>query len=179
MTKTRHIALDFEIDKLTRSIENTITGESCPTEILLATAEDIAQIKEAKTWQFDWGKEYRTPKRKTYKLTTIADPQTIQGLMSMEIEQNYIRMHLIESANFNIGKGKVFMGVLGNLVAFACKAAFDRKFNGAVAFYAKTKLIEHYKNALGAVHVGGHLMVLEGHASLSLVNKYFNQTSNA
>jgi hypothetical protein len=39
-------------------------------------------------------------------------------------------MHLIESAPFNKGKNKVYAGVPGNLVAFACKLSFQRGFEG-------------------------------------------------
>ena len=33
--REKNIALDFEIDKLTRCIENTITGDSLPTAVKL------------------------------------------------------------------------------------------------------------------------------------------------
>ena len=52
-------------------------------------------------------------------------------------------MHLIESAPFNLGKEKIYLGVPGNLVAFACKLSFQRGGEGYVSFLSKTKLIEH------------------------------------
>jgi len=52
-------------------------------------------------------------------------------------------MHLIESAPFNIGKTKVYLGIPGNLVAFACKLSFQRGGEGYISFIAKTKLIDH------------------------------------
>jgi hypothetical protein len=58
-------------------------------------------------------------------------------------------MHLIESAPFNIGKEKTYLGVPGNLVAFACKLSFQRGGDGYVSFLSKTKLIEHYEKNLG------------------------------
>jgi len=178
MAKQKHIALNFEIDRLTNSIENSFTGESLPTEVSPVTLEELKKIKEQKTWVFDWVQEHRLPMHKVYKLTTIAEPQTIQGLMSMELKPDHVLMHLIESAPINRGKNKIYCGVLGNLVAYACKTSFDKKYiNGAVAFYAKTQLIEHYKKELGAKHVGGHLMILDGYDSLNLVNLYFSQTS--
>jgi len=83
-------------------------------------------------------------------------------------------MSLIESAKFNKGKNKIYLGVPGNLVAFACKTSFERGFNGYVAFIAKTQLIEHYIKTLGAIHVGNGLMILQEQPSQALVNKYFN-----
>lgn len=52
-------------------------------------------------------------------------------------------MHLVESAKFNKGKSKVYIGVPGNLVAFACKVSFDKGHEGFVAFDSKSVLIEH------------------------------------
>ena len=53
MKKTENIGLDFIIDKLTNSIENTLTGEVFDTEIFRLLSADAKQIKKA-VWQFDW-----------------------------------------------------------------------------------------------------------------------------
>jgi hypothetical protein len=84
-------------------------------------------------------------------------------------------MHLIESAPFNLGRNKVYMGIPGNLVAFACKMSFHRGFEGYVSFTAKTQLIEHYKKTLGAVNVRSQLMVINTEAALKLIDKYFKK----
>lgn len=55
----------------------------------------------------------------------------------MTIEQEHVFMNLLESAPFNIGKNKIYEGVAGNLVAYACKISFQRGFDGNVAFTAK------------------------------------------
>ncbi len=82
-------------------------------------------------------------------------------------------MHLIESAPFSIGKQKTYYGVPGNLVTYACKLSFQRGHEGYVSFTAKTKLIDHYIETLGAFHFGGHLMIITTPAALTLINKYF------
>ena len=82
-------------------------------------------------------------------------------------------MALIESASFNRGKNKVYLGVPGNLVAFACRTAFQKGFEGYVSFHSKTKLIEHYEKTLGARQIGGHLMMIVKIAAKYLVEKYF------
>ena len=46
--------LDFEIDKLTHSIENTVSGESFPTEVLPLSKPDLIQISKKNGWQFNW-----------------------------------------------------------------------------------------------------------------------------
>lgn len=82
-------------------------------------------------------------------------------------------MHLIENAPFNKGKDKMYEGVAGNLVAFACKLSFQRGHQGNVSFLSKTQLIEHYQKKLGAFHFGGRVMIIETKAALHLINKYF------
>ncbi|MFV0564609.1 MAG: hypothetical protein ACK5NB_02140 [Flavobacteriaceae bacterium] len=47
MKKQTGIQLDFEIDKLTKSIENAISGESFLTEIVVMGTEDKRIIKKA------------------------------------------------------------------------------------------------------------------------------------
>jgi hypothetical protein len=83
-------------------------------------------------------------------------------------------MYLIESAPFNYGKNKMYYGVAGNLVAFACKRSFELGFDGYVLFTAKTVLIDHYTKALGAVPIGGQRLIIEEKQALELINRYFN-----
>ena len=82
-------------------------------------------------------------------------------------------MDLLESAPFNLGHKKIYEGVPGNLVAYACKVSFQYNFDGFVSFTAKTKLIEHYEKTLGAIQHGNHLMIIPPPVSRLLVNKYF------
>jgi hypothetical protein len=82
-------------------------------------------------------------------------------------------MHLIESAKFNKGKSKVYFGVPGNLVAYACKVSVDKGFDGFLAFDAKTALIKHYQKLLHATHFRGLRMFIEPVAALRLISQYF------
>ena len=124
-------------------------------------------------WLFDWKYELKQPEREVYKLTIPNNITIIQGLISLEIKTDHIYMHLVESAPFNKGKSKVYSGVPGNLVAFACRLSFQRGFEGNVSFISKTQLIEHYTKTLGAYHFGGRLMIIESEAALKLIDKYF------
>ena len=83
-------------------------------------------------------------------------------------------MHLVESAPFNKGKTKLYAGIPGNLVAFACKLSFQRGHDGNIAFISKTQLSDHYIESLGALHAGGRLMVIDSAAALKLINRYFS-----
>ena len=46
-------------------------------------------------------------------------------------------MHLLENAPFNVGRNKMYEGVMGNLVAHACKLSFQRGYDGVVSFKLK------------------------------------------
>ncbi|MEI6753633.1 MAG: hypothetical protein WCK78_10740 [Paludibacter sp.] len=111
--------------------------------------------------------------RDVYKLTIVNNPHIIQGLISLEVKFDHVFIHLVESAPFNKGKSKVYSGVPGNLVAFACKLSFQRGHEGNVSFISKTQLVEHYEKTLGAFHFGGRVMIIETNAALKLINKYF------
>lgn len=173
MRKQKEIGLDFEVDKLTNSLENVKSGDSFPTEISLLTKAEVKGLTKKAGWQFNWMSELKIPSREVYKLTIINNPNIIQGVVSLEVKTDHVYMHLIESAPFNIGKSKTYLGVPGNLVAFACKLSFQRGGEGYVSFLSKTKLIEHYERSLGAVHVGGRNMVITTETALRLTNKYF------
>ncbi|MDR1938443.1 MAG: hypothetical protein LBQ73_08100 [Tannerellaceae bacterium] len=115
------IKLDFVIDKLTNSVQNTITGDSFPTEVSRLTLKDLKSVSKKNGWLFDWKKELNDDKKDVYKLTIINSPNVIQGLVSLSNEVDHIYMNLLENAPFNLGKNKMHDGVAGNLVAYACK----------------------------------------------------------
>lgn len=165
--------LDFEVDKLTRSIENVITGDSFPTEISYLTKSDLKSVIKKNGWHFDWKRELNQTEREVYKLTIQNNSNIIQGLVSLTIQEDHVYMHLIESAPFNKGKSKVYLGVPGNLLAYACRLSFQRGFEGFVSFHAKSKLIDHYVQSLGAHHFGGSLMIINSEAAKKLIDKYF------
>lgn len=173
MKKRKEIGLDFEVDKLTNSIENVVTGDSFATDISIVTNADLKSITKKNKWQFDWKFEFKQPEREVYKLTIINNQQIIQGLISLEIKSDHVYMHLIESAPFNKGKAKMYAGVPGNLVAFACKLSFQRGHEGNISFFSKTQLVQPYIDSLGAMHVGGRIMIIDTIAALKLINKYF------
>jgi len=169
----RSKGLDFEVDKLTNSIENIVTGDSFTTNVIHLSKVDLKTVAKKNGWVFDWKYELNQPEREVYKLTIAENVSVIQGLISLEMKVDHIFMHLLESAPFNKGKDKVYSGVPGNLVAFACRLSFQRGFDGNVSFISKTQLIGHYTKTLGAFHAGGRVMIIESGAALKLMNKYF------
>ena len=164
--------LDIEIDKLTNSIENIVSGDIFDTDIFQLFSKDSKQINKA-DWQFNWQEQLKLTDRKTYKLVIKGNTKIIQGLISLTDQGDHIYMHLIESAKFNKGKTKIYAGVPGNLVAFACKLSFDKGYDGYLAFDAKTVLVKHYQDTLFATHFRGTKMMIETPAANRLIKQYF------
>lgn len=170
VSKNKENLLDFEIDKLTNSIENAISGEVFDT--LLFEIINPKLIKKLE-WNFDWQAEIKDKSKLVYGLTTINNSNIIQGLISLTDKGDHIFMDLIESARFNKGKKKLYKGVAGNLVAFACKLSFERGYEGVVSFIAKTQLIDHYAMTLGARLFGGNRMFIDTKEAYVLTTTYF------
>lgn len=174
MNISKKILVDIEIDKLTNSIENTVSGDVFDTDIFQLYSKDIKQINKA-LWQFNWQDQLKHDDRETYKLVIRNNPKIIQGLISLSDKNDHFYMHLIESAKFNKGKTKIYTGVPGNLVAFACKLSFDKGYDGYLAFDAKTVLVRHYQETLYATHFKGTKMIIETSAANRLINQYFKK----
>lgn len=166
-----HSTLDVEIDKLTNSIEESATGKSVATHVGRVLPED--RLIRAKDWRFDWLKEIRHSGREVYALSAAPHYAVPQGPISIEDKGDHIHMHLLESARFNQGKGKLFLGVPSNLVAHACRISFARGHGGVVAFVAKTKLRQHYIDSLGAEVLRGDRLVISSARATELVERYF------
>lgn len=173
MVKQSKYHLGIEIDRLTNSIVNTISGDSFPTDIHPATKADLKNTTKKKGWLFNWANESKLSDRQLYKLTIRNNPEIVQGLLSISNYSDHYYLHLVESAPFNIGRNKLYEGVPGNLFAFACKISWDEGYQGFVSFTSKTKLIDHYEKMLGATHVGGHKMVIFPKEAFQLIRKYF------
>ncbi len=172
MNEQELIHLDFEVDKLTNSIENAISGEVFDTLIIKLKLSDSKQIKKT-NWVFNWQAELKDETKQVFKLATVNNPTVIHGLISLTNKSDHVFMDLIESSKFNKGRSKLYNGVAGNLVAFACKLSFEQNYDGVVSFIAKTQLISHYEQILGAKIFSGNRMFIDTKEALILTTKYF------
>lgn len=164
--------LSFEVDKLTNSIENIISGEVFDTLIVKLKLTDVKSVKKEE-WTFNWQNEIKDKTKQIYKLVTNSNPTIIHGLISLTDKGDHIFMDLIESAKFNRGKNKLYRGVAANLVAFGCKISFELNYQGVVSFIAKTQLITHYEQTLGAKLFGGNRMFIDTKEAYILTSRYF------
>ena len=83
-------------------------------------------------------------------MTTVeGNKHIIQGLISLRTDDKFVSVSIVENSKFNRGKDKIYLGVGGDLFAFACKLSKDLGFNGYVGFIAKTSLIDYYAKTFG------------------------------
>ena len=110
---------------------------------------NFKNITKKNKWNFDWKVEFSDLQKEVYKLTIVNNSSIIQGLLSITIEQDHIYMNLLESSPFNIGKNKLYEGVAGNLVAYACKVSFQKGFDGFTSRY-QSRNIQRFSPHFGA-----------------------------
>ena len=173
MKKIKPRVIYEKTDKLTNSIENRISGDILQTEFHTIRKADLKQIK-TNDWVFDWYNEIKNTKKIVYKLTIKHNTDIIQGLLSLSVEKGFVFIHLVENATFNRGKNKIYLGVLGNMFAYACKLSKDKGLDGYVVFIAKTALREHYERSLGAKSINNQKMYIYQTSADKLITQYFN-----
>ncbi len=89
MKKSGEKLLDFLVDGLTNSIQNTILGDSFQTEISRFTVKDTGQTIKKNGWNFNWKAELSNDINEVYKLTIVNNPGIIQGVLSVRKESDH------------------------------------------------------------------------------------------
>ena len=164
---------DIEIDALTESVVEVSTGKIFKTEVTEVTILYLSSIHKKNGWKFNWKKEKKEINRLLYKLVLKSNTSILLGLISLEMKEDHVHIHLVEKNPNEFGISKKYEGIGGNLFAFACKYSHEIGFDGVLAFYAKTNLIHHYSVTLGAILVKNQRMFILSKQSEMLINKYF------
>lgn len=145
------------------------TQEAIIAEIVPIETKDFKLIKKQKKFSFDWelDKPYLC-----FKLV-LKGTNNILGLMSIMDYPNELRIeiHLIELSKENKGKDKKIGRIAGCLIAYACRIAFSKGYDGFVSLVPKTELIKHYQEAYGFQQIGRQLALLD-EPSKKLIDKY-------
>lgn len=165
--------IGVEVDVLSESVIEIATDIVYATEVTNVDSDFLNNIKKKYGWQFNWREEYKRHYREIFKLTIREKESIVLGLISFELKDDHVHVHLVESSPQNKGKEKKYLGIGGNLFAFACKISYENGYEGVIAFYAKTKLIEYYSVTLGAVLVTNNRMVIPERNAIFLLSKYY------
>src|SRR6185295_11049336 len=133
---------------------NTVTNEKVECFTSEVLKGDLLLIR--KHFSFDWKSEIS--KSDTFKLITLSG-NFIHGLISIRPKDDCLKLRLIESADINLGKKKLYDRVAGNLIAYAAKVAIEN-FEGYMMTISKTAIIEHYCSSYGFVQIGSSQLLI-------------------
>ena len=112
--------LGIEIDKLTNSIVNTISGDSFPTDVHQFSKVDLKNVSLKNGWLFKWSNEFKLSDRQVFKLTIQNNPNVIQGLCSISDLKDHYYLTLLKVHHSIWGKinfMKVFLAIYLPLLA--------------------------------------------------------------
>ena len=168
--------ISIVIDSLTNCLVDSETGEEFDTEFKeIAMDSAMAKRLEKQGWRFDWS----IPARAGYSIYAlyIKGYKEIQGLIALKhiIKEYYTFVDLLESAPYNIGHKGKYKGVGAHLFAIACKLSWEAGNEGYGQFIAKTNLIKHYAESVGAKLIENQSMYIDSYNSLKPIKKYFKE----
>ncbi len=151
---------------------NNFTKREERVAIIALPVREIKLINKSGRFDFDWELE---KEKDIYKIQ-IEETKLVVGLIALTDIPKELRIEIntIESSKENIGSKKIYDGIAGSLIAFACKLAFMRGYYGFVSLIPKTNLIKHYKEIYGFEQEGKHLYLHLANSE-KLIRKYLNQ----
>lgn len=146
------------------------SGKSKSVIIRPVNEEDL-KILTRKRYYFSWKKE--KPNAHLYKLCIVGEEDILGVMALVDIPSDQrVEIRLLASAKENVGKGKVYEGIAGCLIGFACRESVKKYGDLAcVSLLPKTELKEHYRKKYGMNDAGFQLFV-EGLSLINLINKY-------
>jgi len=144
-------------------------GNKYEIEIIPVDPTDLKSITKEKYF-FNWKleKDYNIQK------LTIKDQSEILGLVSFEFipEEWIIHIRLITDSVENKGKGKVYDGIVGNILTHVSKLAIKEYAELAcVSLKPKGAIAQHYIDKYG-MNITGATLSLELVEILALIEKY-------
>ena len=156
------------------SLREVESGELIEALITKARTSDLPSKRNG--WQFTWKKLGKTEGAEFYKLSTVRDPDTVEGMLMLTlINEEMLYMNNIEVAPHNYGRDGKYDNVAGGLIAFGCYKSFEHGKNyylGYLSFDSKTQLIELYQNKYGATFAMGQKMFIDPESGKRLMRKF-------
>jgi len=145
------------------------TSEKKDVVIELVNNSDYKSITKG-DYHFDWKLEKNNL---VYKLK-FPDDNEILGLMSLKIvsRDSRIEIVLLAASVKNTGKDKIYDGIAGNLIAFACRESM-KQFGvmACVSLHPKTELKNYYMTQYGFLDAGRQIF-LENTSLINLLTKF-------
>ncbi len=141
-------------------------------KIALIEEEDY-KILTKKRYYFSWKSFKSRTDTTVYKLQVLGNDDILGVMALIEVpEENSIELSLLACSKENAGSHKVYEGIAGHLIAYACRRAVAQYGrNPGVSLVPKTKLKSHYMKQYGMLDAGRQLF-LEGKALNDIILKY-------
>ena len=171
--------LDIWIDKVVPCLMDTSSGELKDTAVFkIESRTYLSKFNKKNGWHINWNE---VPENIEVYALALRDTNEIQGLVGVKKDKDaraaYIHWACTAPHNnkYEFGKQK-YEGVGGHLFAIAVDKSVQWGYEGAVyGFAADQKLVDHYVNTFGAIHLGvlhKYQIVVEGEASRQLLEVY-------
>ena len=98
----------------------------------------------------------------------------ILGLMSLNCidSEQRVEIRLLASSIENVGTDKIFLGIAGCLIAYACRQSIAHYAEYAcVSLVPKTRLRKYYVKEYGMVHAGNSVCLM-GEGLIKMIQKH-------
>lgn len=151
---------------LKKAIVHKATG--IKIDIFASPTNDTELIKHKAHFSF----KFYGSKRTIYKLTTEADKNIIQGIVSFTITPGVLECGNMETAIHNRGKSAIYTGLGKAMVALCCKISFDNGMDGFITFESKGTLTAYYAR-MGAKNLTHTRMYIDDIKARKLIEQYF------
>lgn len=135
---------------------------------------DDASLLQQQGWSFDWS---LTAEETVIRLT-IKNSNVIQGLAAYNNDEKFIKLDLVESAPYNRGRDRRYVGVGLVLFAIIATISFEVGDDGYVLFVPKTKLHDYYAHKFGAKDIGDGNQYFDTAAAKKLIGKFTEEKIN-
>lgn len=146
------------VDEFTPCLKDSRTGELVQTEVVRVVRKSFLQkYNKTNGWYVDWCDLLGD--NEVYALV-VKGTVDIQGLIAVADDDEARALYLSWACcspdnNKLIAEAPRYTGVGGHLFAIAAQVSIDHGYDGFLyGFAANERLLAHYVNVLGAMHVG-------------------------
>jgi hypothetical protein len=151
-------------------IEEVSNSDMKEVEVTSLDPKDMRNLTKSR-YAFDWKKPY---KESLVFVLRIKGAQDILGAMAIVKFPSELRyeVKLLATSRENVGKNKIYEGIAGCLLSFACRECIrEYGYLACVSLIPKTELRDHYIRKYN-MSEGGAQVYLDSKSLVDLINRY-------
>lgn len=168
-----------KIDELTPCLKDSETGDIIETEVIRIKRKSfLSKFNKKNGWYVKWSD--LLTETEVYGLV-VKGTVDIQGLVAVAPQKDYGAAYVAWMCaaphnNSLLNEKPKYWGMGGHLFAIAAQKSIDFGFDGVMTgFAANKKLVEHYVNCFGAVHIGAlhpYQIVIDENSARKILEVY-------